>query len=64
MVLDHGIRHEVSYLIQCGSLLQNLRDVITKYADYFITKIDSYYKIRPLLQIATVQTTVNWIWRK
>ena len=62
MVLDHGIRHEVSHLIQCGSLLQNARDIITKCyyykTDYFITTSDSYYKIRPLLQI------VNWIWRK
>ena len=29
--------------------------VITKYVRFFITKCDSYYKMRRLLQIATVQ---------
>ena len=45
----------VSYLIRYDSLLQNATDVITK-CDSFIIKCDSYYKMRRLLQIATVHS--------
>ena len=45
----------VSYLIRYDSLLQNATDIITKCVRFFITKCDSYYKMRRLLQIATVQ---------
>ena len=45
----------VSFLIRYDSLLQNAT-VITN-CDNFITKRDSYYKMRPLLRIATVQIT-------
>ena len=58
----------VSYLIYCHSLLQNATDIVIKLQDTkkfitkckmcqvsFITKCDSYYKMRRLLQIATVQ---------
>ena len=30
----------VSYMIHCGTLLQNAADIITKYDSYFITKCD------------------------
>ena len=47
----------VSYLIHYDSLLQNATDVITTCSSYFITKMRQifYYKMRRLLQIATVQ---------
>ena len=40
-------------------LLQNATEVYYKMHDVFITKCDSYYKMRLLLQIATVQMTAN-----
>ena len=52
-VLDPG----VSYLIHCGTLLQNPTDIITKCHSYFITKCDkSLLQNAPgfLLQKATV----------
>ena len=48
----------VSYLICYNSLLQNATDVTTKCDSCFITKCDSYYKIRRLLQIETVQPLI------
>ena len=36
----------VSYLIHYNSLLQIATDIIAKCEDYFITKCDSYYKLR------------------
>ena len=45
----------VSYLILYVSILQNTIDIIAKCNSYFITKCDSYYKMRLLLQIATVR---------
>ena len=64
----------VSYLICYNSLLQNATDVTTKCDScfitkcdrsllqnasvFFITKCDSYYKIRRLLQIETVQPLI------
>ena len=57
-------RVTVSYLIRYDSLLQNATDIITKWDSYFITRCDSYYKLRRfyykmrrLLQIATAQYT-------
>ena len=41
-------------MIHNDSLLQNATDIITM-CDDFITKCDVYYKMRRLLQIATVQ---------
>ena len=49
----------VSDLIRYDSLLQNATDVITKCDSSVITKCDSYYKMRRLLQIATVQSARN-----
>ena len=56
----------VSYLIRYDSLLQNATDIVTKCdsnfitkCDRFITKCGSYYKIRRLLQIATVDAEIN-----
>ena len=48
------------FITKCdGSLLQNAT-VITN-CDNFITKCDSYYKIRRLLQIAAVHTTLIFL---
>ena len=56
----------VSYWIRYDSLLQNTTDPITKCGNYFITKYDSfitkcdsYYKMRRLLQIVTVQLSFS-----
>ena len=47
------------FITKRDSLLQNAsRFFITKY-DNFITKCDSYYKMRRLLQIVTVQSARN-----
>ena len=45
------------FLQNATVLLQNLT-VIT-YCDDFITKYDSYHKMRPLIQIATVQAYIK-----
>ena len=45
------------FIIKCDSLLQNA--TVTTKCDNFITKCDSYYKMRRLLQITTVQTVVS-----
>ena len=42
------------FLLQNATVLLQNATVITK-CDHFITKCDNYYKIRHLLQIATVQ---------
>ena len=54
----------VSYLIHHDTLLQNATDDIRKHGSYyitkcvdFITKCDSYYKLRRLFQNASVQGT-------
>ena len=47
----------VSYLIHHDTLLQNATDDIRKHGSYYITKCDSYYKLRRLFQNASVQGT-------
>ena len=48
----------VYFLLQNATVLLHNATVITNYR-YFIAKGDIYYKIRSLLQIATVQTV--WV---
>ena len=42
-------------------LLQNVTEVYYKMHHAFITKCDSYYKMRRLLQIATVHSLVSFL---
>ena len=49
------LQNPSGFLLQNATVLLQNTTVITKYDD-FTTKRDSYYKMRRLLQIATVQT--------
>ena len=54
------LQNTSDFLLQNATVLLQNATVITNWDD-FITKCDSYYKLRRLLQIATVQTLIEII---
>ena len=48
-------------LLQNASVILLQNATVITYCDDFITKFYSFYKMRRLLQIATVHYTLDWI---